>query len=50
VASLFKVAYFLGKQSLSYSKFPSLYKLLVSVNAPMTLSLYHDEKACVDLI
>jgi len=50
VASLFRAAYFLGKQSLPYSKFSSLCKLLVTVKAPMTLSMYQDEKSCVDLM
>jgi len=47
--SLFRAAYFIGKQSLPFSKFPSLCKLLVSVKAPMIASMYHDEKACADL-
>ena len=47
---LFKATYFTGKQSLPYSKFPALCKLLMSVNAPITSSMYQDEKACSDLI
>jgi hypothetical protein len=50
VASLFRAAYFLGKQFLPYSKFPALCKLLVTVKAPMTLSMYQDEKSCADLM
>ena len=48
--TLFKATYFTGKQSLPYSKFPALCKLLMSVNAPITSSMYQDEKACSDLI
>ena len=46
----FKVAYFTEKQSLPYSKFPTLCKLLIYVNALITPSMYQDEKACSDLI
>jgi hypothetical protein len=48
--TFFKASYFTGKQSLSYSKFPALYKLLMSVNAPISVNMYQDEKACSDLI
>ena len=48
--TLFKAAYFTGKQFLPYSKFPALCKLLMSVNAPITASMYQDEKTCSDLI
>ena len=40
--TLFKAAYFTRKQSLSYSKFLALCKLLMSVNAPITTSMYQD--------
>jgi hypothetical protein len=48
--TLFKAAYFTWKQSLPYSKFPALCKLLMFVNAPITASMYQDEKACSELI
>jgi hypothetical protein len=48
--TLFKTTYFTGKQSLSYSKFPALCKLLMSVNVPITANMYQDEKTCSDLI
>ena len=38
--TLFRAAYFTRKQSLPYSKFPALYKLLISVNVPITASMY----------
>ena len=48
--TFFKAAYFTWKQSLPYFKFPALCKLLMSVNAPITASMYQDEKTCGDLI
>ena len=48
--TLFKATYFIGKQSLPYSKFPALCILLKSIAAPITATLYQDEKACVDLV
>ena len=48
--TLFQVAYFVGKQSLSPCKFPALCKLLKSVNAPITSTMYQDHKACSDLL
>ena len=38
--TLFQAAYFTGKQSLPYSKFPTLCKLLLSVKAPITVNMY----------
>ena len=48
--TLFRASYFIGKQSLPYAKFPPLCSLLLSVKAPITTSMYHDEKTCTDLI
>jgi hypothetical protein len=48
--TIFKTAYFTGKQYLPYSKFSVLCKLLMSVNALITASMYQNEKACRDLI
>ena len=50
LASLFRAAYFIGKQSLPYTKFLSLCSLLASVKVSIIASLYHDEKSCADLI
>ena len=50
LSSLFRVAYFIGKQSLPYTKFLSLCSLFASVKAPITAFLYHNEKSCADLI
>ena len=49
LASLFRVTYFIGKQSLLYAKF-FLCLLFASVKASITKSMYHDEKSCADLI
>ena len=48
--TLFKAAYFIGKQFFPYFKFFALCKLLMFVNAPIITSMYQDEKACSDLI
>ena len=48
--SLFRTTYFMKKESVPFHKFPSLYNLLVSCNAPMTSKLYHDEKACGEMV
>ena len=49
VLSFFKAAYFLGKETISFCKFPSLCEMLVSLNGNITTKLYHDEKACAKL-
>ena len=50
IFSLFHVAYYDGKSLIAFARFPKLCKLLVSVKATMTKSLYHDEKSCSDLV
>ena len=50
LSSLFRATYFIGKQSLPYAKFSALCSLFASIKAPITASLYHDEKSCADLI
>ena len=50
LASLFRDAHVIRKQSLPYAKFPFLCSLFASVNASTTKSIYHDEKSCTDLI
>ena len=47
---IFKVNYFRMKQFLQYSKFPTLYTLLMSMNAHIISNIHHDEKTCSDLI
>ena len=48
--NLFKGAYFTRKQSIPYSKFPTLCKLLMFVKTLISSSMYQDEKTCMDLI
>ena len=50
VLSLFKAAYFLGKETIGYCKFPTLCELLLSIHANITTKLYHDEKACAQML
>ena len=48
--ALFKVAYFIGKEILPFSKFLKLCKLLVDLKACITKDLYHDHKSCTNLL
>jgi hypothetical protein len=48
--SLFRAAYFMGKETIPFHKFPTLCDLLMFCNAPMANKLYHDEKACNDMV
>jgi hypothetical protein len=48
--SFFKAAYFMDKETIPFRKFPTLCNSLVSCNAPMIEKLYHDEKACNDMV
>ena len=48
--SLFRATYFMEKECVSFHKFPSLCNLLVCCNAPMTSKLYHDKKACGEMV
>ena len=50
LALLFRIAYFIKKQSLSYAEFLSLYLLFVNVKTLIIEFMYHDDKSCVDLI
>ena len=48
--SLFETAYYEGKEFIPFSKFASLCQLLLSMNATLTKKLYHDDKACADMV
>ena len=48
--TLFKATYFTRKQSLPYSKFLALCKLLMFVNTSIISSMYQDEKTFSNLI
>ena len=47
---LFKTSYYVGKELLPFSKFPTLCDLLLSGNATITIKMYHDDKACADML
>ena len=49
VLSLFKAAYFLGKETIGYCKFLALCELFLSIHANIITKLYHDEKACAEM-
>jgi len=48
--TLFKTAHYVGKELLPFNKFPTLCDLLLSVNATITTKMYHDDKACADML
>lgn len=50
VFNLFRIAYYIGKNTIPFNKFPPLCELFVRVKACITEKLYHDEKACADMI
>ena len=47
---LFKTSYYVGKELLPFSKFPTLCDLLLSGNATITIKMYHDDKVCADML
>lgn len=48
--SLLRAAYFVGKEGLSFHKFPSLCSLLLACKALLPEKLNHDEKACSEMV
>ena len=50
VMSLLKAVYFLGKKPIPCQKFASLCELLVSCKTSIVENLYHNEKACVEMM
>ena len=48
--SLFRVAYIMVKEMITFHKFPSLCDLLVVCKAIMIEKLYYDEKTCADMV
>jgi hypothetical protein len=48
--SLMRAACYVDTSLTPFARFPELYKLLVSVKACITESLYHDEKSCSGMI
>ena len=48
--TLFRSVYFLAKEMVPLTKFPSLCKLLLKSKSNITESLYHDEKSCAEMV
>ena len=48
--TLFRAAYFLGRETIPFNKYSSLYELLVASKASYTESMYHDEKSCAEML
>ncbi|MCO5549887.1 hypothetical protein L7F22_003361 [Adiantum nelumboides] len=48
--NLFKAAYFIGKNNLSFAMFPSLLKLMKDTGVKSMTSLYNDDKSCAEII
>ena len=48
--TLFKKIHYMDKEFLIFSKFPTLCILLLTVNANITTKMYHDDKACADML
>ena len=46
----FRSAYFLAKEIVPLTKFPSLCKLFLRSKSNITKSLYHDEKSCAEMV
>jgi hypothetical protein len=50
VLNLFRVAYYIGKNTIPFNKYMPLCELLLTAKANITERFYHDEKTCVDTI
>ena len=48
--TLFRAAYFLGRETIPFNKYSSLCALLVASKASCTESMYHDEKSCAEML
>ena len=48
--TLFRVAYYLSRETIPFCKYSSLYDLLLTCKSFITNGLYHDEKSCVEMI
>jgi hypothetical protein len=48
--TIFRVAYYIGKNTIPFNKFTPLCNLLVLVKACITKKLYYDEKSCADMV
>lgn len=50
ILTLFRAAYFLGKETIPFNKYSTLCELLVANKASCTESMYHDENSCAELL
>ncbi len=48
--TLFKTTYYIGMGTIPFSKFTPLCDLLVDLKTEITPTLYHDDKACADML
>ena len=44
--TLFRVAYYLDRETIPFCKYSTLYDLFLVYKSPITNGLYHDEKSC----
>ena len=48
--ALFRAAHYMGTSFIPFARYPDLCRLLVSVKACITETMYHDEKSCSDFV
>ena len=48
--TLFRAAYYLGRETIPFCKYSALCDLLLTCKSPITNGLYHDEKSCAEMI
>ena len=48
--TLFRAAYYLGREKITSCKHSALCDLLLTYKSPITNGLYHDEKSCAKMI
>ena len=48
--TLFRAAYYLDREAIPFSKFPTFCYLFLKCKSIITNGLYHDEKSCAELI
>jgi len=46
----FKTTHYARKELLPFNKFSTLCNLLLSINVTITTKMYHDDKACADML
>ena len=48
--TMFRLTYFLAKETIPLTKFPSLCKLFFSSKSNITKNLYHDQQSCAEMV